>query len=315
MTLRMGYWDCPSCGQKKNLGPNATCTQCGKPRGPNVPFYTDDSAPVIDDPELVARARAGADWKCKYCNADNRAGVMDCAQCGAGPDGSVKRAERFIPDSAPKKKFPVAAIVGIVVGVLAILGFAGWFFFFRTTSLTVTVDRASWVKSAVIQHKDTQRASGWADDVPAGARKVSSETRSRSKRVQDGTTKVKVGKKDLGNGVFEDIYEDKPNFVDKQVDDQWVTYDVDKWTETVKLKSETLDGSEPKEPKPDHPLSSAERLADEKNQIVLALTGSNGKKYDYEVDADKAGKAKGLKKGDTIKAKINGVGSVVSLGP
>ena len=50
MTIRMGYWDCPSCSHKKNLGPNPTCAQCGRPRGPNIPFYTDESAPVVEDP-------------------------------------------------------------------------------------------------------------------------------------------------------------------------------------------------------------------------------------------------------------------------
>ena len=98
MTIRMGYWDCPSCNAKKNLGPNATCAGCGLPRGPNIAFYTDDSAPVVEDPELVARARAGADWKCKYCQKDNPAGVLDCQQCGAGPDGS---GTRYAPPSLP----------------------------------------------------------------------------------------------------------------------------------------------------------------------------------------------------------------------
>jgi len=144
MTIRMGYWDCPSCSHKKNLGPNPTCAGCGRPRGPNIPFYTDDSAPVVEDPELVRRARAGADWKCKYCGADNRAGMMDCHQCGAGPDGSVKRAEKFTAVGPPPKKgLDPKIIIAIVLGVIGLLGFGVSCAFLRTKALTVTVESAA----------------------------------------------------------------------------------------------------------------------------------------------------------------------------
>ena len=314
MTIRMGYWDCPSCSAKKNLGPSSTCASCGKPRGPNVPFYTDDGAPTIEDPELVARARAGADWKCKYCNADNRAGVMDCAQCGAGPDGSVRREQKVMLDPVAKKGSS-SRILAIIAGVLLLLGSCVWFFFVRTTELSVTVDRVAWVKSAVVEALETSREQGFSEQVPGGAHRIRSETKSRTKHVQDGTTKVKVGKKDLGNGMFEDLYETKPKFVDKQVDDEWVTYDVDKWVEREKLKKETTDGSEPADPAAGRASSEKIRIADKKNQIVLDLDGSNGKKYSFEIDADKGSSAKSYKKGQKLKAKVNGAGSVVSLGP
>lgn len=315
MTIRMGYWDCPSCNAKKNLGPNPTCQACGRPRGPNIPFYTDDSAPVVEDPELVARARAGADWKCKYCNADNRAGVMDCAQCGAGPDGSVRREQKYIPDRAPAPPRPLGMILGVIGGVVALLGLVVWALFIRTTELQMTVEKVAWVKSAVVEALETSRESGWSDQVPAGARRIKTETRSRSKHVQDGTIKVKVGKKDLGNGMFEDIFEDKPKFVDKQVDDDWVTYDVDKWVEREKLEKKTTDGTEPDDPSTGRTVSDKLRIGQKKNQIVLDLKGSNGKSYTYEVDADKGGSVKAYQKGKSYKAKVNGVGSVVSLGP
>lgn len=310
----MGYWDCPSCNAKKNLGPNATCAACGRPRGANVAFYTDDSAPTIDDPELVARARAGADWKCKYCNADNRAGVMDCAQCGAGPDGTVRREQRLMLDAVPKKASKVL-LLAIIGGVLAVLGVSIWFFFVRTTELQVTVDSVAWVKSAVVESLESSREQGWSDQVPSGARRVRSETKSRSKQVQDGTTKVKVGKKDLGNGMFEDIYQEKPKLVDKQLDDEWVTYDVDKWVEREKLKKETTDGTEPDDPAAGRASTDKLRIADRKNQVVLALRGTNGKNYSFEVDVDKDASAKRYKKGQKWKARVTGAGAVTSIGP
>ncbi len=315
MTIRMGYWDCPSCNAKKNLGPNGTCAMCGRPRGPNIAFYTDDSAPVVEDPELVARARAGADWKCKYCNADNRAGVMDCAQCGAGPDGAVRRAETFIPAGPPPKPRPLGMILGIVGAVVALVGLLVWALFVRTTQISMTVEKVSWVKSAVVEALVTSRESGWSDDVPSGARRIKTETRSRTKHVQDGTTKVKVGKKDLGNGMFEDVYETKPKYVDKQVDDDWVTYDVDKWVEREKLRKETTDGTEPDDPSKGVHVDASTRVAQQKNEIVLDLAATGGKHYDYEVDVASGGSFKAYKVGQSYKAKVIGAGSVVSLGP
>jgi hypothetical protein len=318
MTIRMGYWDCPSCGQKKNLGPNATCSSCGRARGPNIPFYTDDSAPVVEDPELVRRARAGADWKCKYCGADNRAGVMDCHQCGAGPDGSVARAVTFAaePGAAPKPS-PWKKIALAAAAVVAVLGLLIWFFFVRTTAMVVTVQGISWVKTADVEVLESRRGEAWADEAPAGARIVERTTKGRSKKVQDGTEKVKVGKKNLGNGMFEDVYEDRPKYVTKQVDDTWVTYEVEEWALKKTLREETSNGEEPENPWSSVHVDGHTRVGKKTNNAVYALVGKNGKKYEYTVDVDKEG-SKALHAfeiGKTYTAQVTGAGGVQKLGP
>lgn len=319
MTIRMGYWDCPSCSHKKNPGPQSTCQSCGRPRDPRVPFYTDDSAPVVEDPELVARARAGADWKCKYCLADNRAGVMDCHQCGAGPDGSVRREQRFIPDAGatPKKPTNVGLILGLVGGVLALIGALVWFVFVRTTALEATVESVLWVKTAALEEKRVETGQAWSDEVPSGARTLRTETRGRDKKVQDGTEKIKVGKKDLGNGMFEDVYEEKPKFVTKKVDDRWVSYEVDRWVTKEKLRSETKDGTEPADPAKKAKLGGDQRIGEKTNKIEVKLQGSDGKPYTYEEDVkgDGASLAKRFTVGEKYVAKVNTMGAVVSLGP
>ncbi|MBL9023129.1 MAG: hypothetical protein JNL21_13095 [Myxococcales bacterium] len=318
MTIRMGYWDCPSCGNKKNLGPNPTCSGCGRPRGPNIPFYTDDSAPVVEDPALVAQARAGADWKCKYCNADNRAGVMDCHHCGAGPDGSVRRQEKYVAlGPPPKKGVDAKIIIAIVLGVLGVLGFGIWFLFGRTTSLSVTVESAAWVKSVEVEQKELKRDAAWQDEVPANARVVGKETKGRSKKVQEGTKKVKVGRKDLGNGMFEDVYKEEPNYVTKQVDDTWVRYEVEVWEKKETLKEETTDGSEPKDPASRFKPGGDRRLGKSQNAAVFQLKGSDGKRYTFEVDVDKegAGAVTKYQIGKSYTAKVNTLGAVLALGP
>ena len=206
-------------------------------------------SPIVEDPELVARARAGADWKCKYCSADNRAGTMDCHQCGAGPDGAVRRAETLVPVTPagpPAKKGPSAKVVlAILGGVFAFIGVTVWLLFVRTTSLQVVVESAAWVKTAQVEERRTKAEGAWQDKVPAGARVVGKETRKRPKQVQDGTKRIKVGQKDLGNGMFEDVYEEKPNMVTKDVDDTWVRYEVDTWVKKDKLEKKSADGTEP----------------------------------------------------------------------
>jgi hypothetical protein len=317
MTIRMGYWDCPSCTKKRNPGPSATCEQCGRPRGPNIPFYTDDSAPVVEDPELIRRARAGADWKCKFCGADNRAGVIDCHQCGAGPDGTVSRQQRYIPNATQPKKNNLPLILAIVGGGLAIVFSLIYFLFIRTTELTMEVQRVSWVKTVALEQLTTRRGEAWADETPSGARRISSEERGRDQRVQEGTEKIKVGKKDLGNGLFEDIYEEKPKYVTKKVSATWVRYEVDEWVTRDTLREETSDGNEPADPSKGRRLNANERFGDRQSRIEIALRGDNGKSYRYDIDASKdgGGKSRSFEVGKRYKARVNGVGSVVSLGP
>lgn len=357
MTIRMGYWDCPSCGTKRIEGPNPACTNCGVPRGPKVPFYTDDSAPVIEDPEMVARARAGADWTCKYCKADNRAGVMDCHQCGSGPDGSVRRGQQFIAQGAApmgadgrqygqstnqagnfggsvpmaaqnaqqlaaaqaaankKKGLSTGVIVGLAVTGLVVLLTLVWALFIRTTDVPSTITAAVWTKTVAIEKLETTRGSAWADEVPSGARTIKTETRGRMKTVQEGTERVKTGKRDLGNGMFEDVYEDRPKMVQKNVDDRWVTYEKDDWKQVRKDKKESTDGKEPPDPWSGSP-GAGQRYGAKTNGLVLKMKGG-GDNLEYEVDLKDKSNAAAIvakyKVGGKVVAKVNALGGVNAI--
>lgn len=319
MTIRMGYWDCIYCGHKRIEGPVQSCPGCGKPRGPEIQFYTDDAAPVIEDPAMVARARAGADWHCRYCGADNRAGFIDCQSCGAGPDGTRRRVEKFIPNqpAAPPKKTNLGLVLGLVGGALVLLFTGVWALCIRTTALQVTVEKVTWSKSIGVEDLRTERQSAWREDVPSGAREISRITKGRTKKVQEGTTRVKVGKKDLGNGMFEDVYEEKPRYVDRQVDDTWVTYEIDRWVQGQTIKKETTDGSEP--PDPTYSETRTSRIGSRTNQVALALKGTDGKSYDYAIDVSKDAAAKervkSFKAGQRFTAMVTAVGRVSELEP
>lgn len=317
MTIRMGYWDCPACSHKRIEGPLPNCPACGKPRGAEVQFYTDDAAPVVEDPELIARARMGADWHCRYCGADNRAGMIDCQTCGAGPDGTKRRAERIIPNAQPPKPPSRVGLILAAMAVLAAVLFGGcWFLFMRTTALKVTVVEATWSKSIQIEELKAERKSDWKEDVPADAREISRTPKSKTTKVQEGTTKVKTGKKDLGNGMFEDIYKEEPKYVEKKVEGTWVTYEVDRWIAGQTLKKETTDESEP--PDPAFTESKTQRIGKRTNELVLALSGG-GKSYTYAIDLSKESspktKVSAFKKGQTFTAMVTTAGAVTELKP
>src|SRR5688572_14519587 len=91
MAIREGAWDCPHCGRKGNRGPEKYCGGCGAPRGEDVQFYLPADAPEVTEAKALERAKAGPDWTCSFCEADNPSTNAFCSSCGAGRDGSKPR--------------------------------------------------------------------------------------------------------------------------------------------------------------------------------------------------------------------------------
>ena len=80
-----GYWDCPYCGRKANLGRYRNCPGCGKPRGSSTKFYVGDAKRLVSD-DVVPK---GPDWYCECCDSYNTYSAEYCASCGA-PKGATK---------------------------------------------------------------------------------------------------------------------------------------------------------------------------------------------------------------------------------
>jgi hypothetical protein len=341
MAIRMGYWDCSGCGKKRIQGPERSCSDCGRPRDQDVKFYTDDSAPAVDDAGELAKARAGADWHCPYCGADNPKGSTSCVGCGATGEGASSRQERIIPDGAapraaatarttapatPKPAPPPtvsmrpipksrAKSVGVAVGAVLALLLAFYFLFVRTSPLLVTVSGTKWVKALEVERLETQRDEAWAGEVPAGGREIRRYTSSKQKRVQVGTKRVKVGTKDLGNGYFEDAFEDRPEYEDRMVDATKVVYEIDRWVKDKTLKNESTDGTEPEFPVFNE--TSRERIADRKNELILSLESGEKEKYTYTLNLENGGalraKLPEYSVGSRHTAMVNAIGTVLEL--
>ena len=232
MATYEGLWDCPNCNKVGNRGSGKHCVGCGRARGENIEFYLPEDAAEITDESELAKSQRGPDWTCPYCEGDNLADSQFCANCGAAKDGSKSRQvkdtmlpEETEPVQAPKdysglRKFGLGCLAVFILLILAGL----WAH--RDRAVTLQVMAHSWKRTIETEDFKTLDQSAWAGEVPGGARvysrrseihhtdhiRVGSNTRTRQveQKVQSGTRKVKAGKRNKGNGYFEDIYKEEP---------------------------------------------------------------------------------------------------------
>ncbi len=93
MAIRIGRWDCNTCGHNGNMGNVLNCEQCNIPRDKNVEFYLPDDAEIVTDAKIIKAANAGADWNCSHCGAANKATSDSCHSCGNAKDSDDKSLE------------------------------------------------------------------------------------------------------------------------------------------------------------------------------------------------------------------------------
>jgi len=96
----LGYsklqWTCPNC-EGINPGPEKTCQACGSPQPEGVSFEQVQDQELLTDDETKAKAKAGADTHCPYCEARNPSGSVECAQCGGDlVDGTQRKSGRVM---------------------------------------------------------------------------------------------------------------------------------------------------------------------------------------------------------------------------
>lgn len=133
--IKIGRWDCESCGHKGVYGPSTKCTSCGHPRPKNVVFYLPVDAETVTDSAGIAEALAGPDWICDHCTAQNPATRDTCHACGqvyehieddslrikdykttedapndSGEADNVMREEKLLPPSKKKRLSSVRTV-------------------------------------------------------------------------------------------------------------------------------------------------------------------------------------------------------------
>ncbi|MDD3148436.1 MAG: zinc finger protein [Candidatus Riflebacteria bacterium] len=265
-----GVWDCPNCNAK-NRGSAQQCDACGAVRSENVKFYVEDDAKAITDEAELAKANAGPDWICPFCSNMSPASSTRCTGCGSDRSVGKNRAVKEIPPDSGEtpamggKKGPPGPVQPAPLwlkagcGVIALLFLILSFLSCHEKALKIEITANQWVRQIERAEYKTVREDAWANEVPSGARKFSSERQIRShKEIPDGfeevsedyTEKVKIGEKkvedgkvDLGNGRFKAKYKMVPEYKEEKrtrrvkrqkfrkepVYDEKVTYDIDRW--------------------------------------------------------------------------------------
>ncbi|MBC8043309.1 MAG: hypothetical protein IAF08_07670 [Rhizobacter sp.] len=240
MAIRVGRWDCDTCGHIGIRGPETKCPNCGAPRGKDVKFYLTDDAETVEDENALRLAEAGADWICSYCGADNTALDKNCISCGNertdAADKAREQKEYALGEepSSGKRTPPKAAAVAtakqkprrwpyFVAGAVALLVYLVW-----PRELQVTITGHTWQRTIEIENNREVAEEDWS--VPSGGRTTSSvqavhhynkvfshnETRSRTVRKKVGTERYKSGTRDLGNGNFKDVYSTRPVYENRE---------------------------------------------------------------------------------------------------
>ncbi len=241
MAIREGKWDCRVCDRKGNRGPDTYCGSCGSPRPDNVEFYLPENAEEVTDELRLKEAQAGADWKCSYCSTQNNAFDQFCVSCGNKRDqsqgdislkekeirfDSVTETEPSAETPAPEKKKTAKkllyTVAAIFITVLVLFGLS-------LLKSDIPVKVTGFDYSARISFEEYKLVTEEDWSIPSGAAKLGEYraihhydkipdgyiTKTRQVQVKVGEEKVKVGVKDLGNGYFKDIYENRPVYETK----------------------------------------------------------------------------------------------------
>lgn len=318
MAIREGKWRCPYCSSV-NRGAELACTGCGATRDKDVTFFLEDDTPEVQDEALLKTAQAGADWLCLFCQTSNRPDATHCVQCGAEKGTAPARTVRELRDDVAPAPQPLATpapparrsrgcalVVALVLLLLAGFCAVTAYFTLRKTDETVTVSGFEWTRQVRVEALRTVRESAWEGELPGGARVVGRQRAvHHTEREQTGTQRVKVGKRDLGNGFFEDIYEERPVYRSRDVYRDKLTYEIERWTLARNLEAR---GGDQRPRWPDVQLARGEREAGREEHYVVLLQGTRA----YRMELPEARWA-ALQSGQRYRAVIQGRSRVISL--
>lgn len=338
MSVYVGRWDCKSCGHKGILGPETECPNCGSDRPKDVQFYMVTASEKVEEETTLKQAKAGADWRCSYCGQNNATTTTICKDCGhTKADGdalltvrdydttevptSGKKAQPVAQEApAPKKRKRgfgmVALIVLVIIGVL--------FYFGRSKEILVTVETFSWERSIATEEERLVEEEDWR--VPSQGNQLKSfravhhydqildhyETRTRTKKRAAGTERYVCGKRDLGNGYFEDKYCDRtvyetyeeqyeePIYRKEPVYKTKYRYSIYRWQQALPLTTQGLD-HHPQWANTNAVKQDPRRRTTKKSEnYSIKVRDEEGKIHEHQIPFDKW---QALEKGQQLKAK------------
>ena len=140
--------------------------------------------------------------------------------------------------------------------------------------------------------------------------------------MQTGSERVKVGTRDLGNGYFEDVYEDRPTYEnrsreetyqqpvyrDQPVYRQRVRYEIEKWQPDREARAEGRDHAAVW---PDPRLGSRERAGKREETYEVFFRTAEGKPITYKAPSEAVWRS--FEAGRSYKGKVYGNGKVAEV--
>ena len=222
---------CPYCNTR-NAADAQTCIQCG---GDLKEGDKRESGKVLDSGSVGI----GAEMKCPNCATANPAGSSTCKTCGASLAGANPPAPTATQAAGAKPSAFRPWMALPIVAILALCCLIVGFLFFRTTSLTGTVQGTEWQRTIDIEAQREVTKETWRDQVPSGAEPFScnQEYRSRQDKPAPGAKEVcSTEYVDQGNGsakVVETCY--------YEIYDDYCKYKVMEWQEVDQSVAQGID--------------------------------------------------------------------------
>ncbi len=178
------FWRCSSC-KHRNLGRHQACQGCGNAKDGSEQYEmpeNPEAAATVTDEALLRMATAGPNWRCAYCDSDQRAYDGKCKSCGASSPGAQPQAPSAqAPPVTPGATLFSCLLMLLVVGgggycsvrVVRSLVDAGETAALRAEyepqSVSMRVEAVSWEHSVSVERYQVLSQEGFAENRPAGA--------------------------------------------------------------------------------------------------------------------------------------------------
>ena len=358
MTIRVVRWDCQQCGHTGILGPETKCPNCGSARPKGVRFYLPEGAEIVKNQEKIKEAKMGADWNCSFCATQNKAFDNLCRSCGNTRAASDKQLESrtfdlsevptsskearglFEQDSRGPKKVDnsgakkTSRSIYYVIGGIALIFIVLLVLLNMKKSITVEVVQMHWEREIDTEQYKEVTEEAW--QVPQGGRVISSHqavhhhrrvsdgyvTRTRDVKVKTGEERYVCGKRDMGNGYFEDKYCTRPiyetrreNYQEEQFHEEPVyqtkyRYAIFKWVPAGPLNTS---GNDKKPQWADVSVIENDKNRRETGRLeryTILVKDEKGNDHEEKMSLDKW---QTINKGDKLEALRNGLGVYLGL--
>lgn len=352
--LVYGYWDCLQCSSTGIRGDIRECPNCGKPRNADTKFYMAENIAYVPATEEKTISR-NPDWLCSYCNSLNSDSLNECKGCGASKTASEQNYfdlhckqesadEKLSYDYTEEHESRFECILrwfknslkNIAYIVAAVTSIFLMIFLLKTHTEEMTVSGFEWTRTIDIQQLETFDESGWS--LPSTARLKYSATEfkeyedvfdhyeTKTRQVQKerliGYETYISGYRDLGNGMFEEITEQRPVYQTYYETETYQEpiyrqepvyatryyYEIDRWIDKRVIR--TNGNNQNPVWGNTETLTDKERISDKHEKYQVILINNENETVTTDIDFNLWNS---LSYGDTVTAEVNRFGKIVSI--